>query len=100
LIGDPVFSFFFFVILIFCNSWNQLLRNPVFTSFFVFSDQSRNLFFFIFYLKRNTSWIPAIALNDREGTCGMTRLLSSLKVFIGIRECFEILKISILWKKI
>ena len=26
LIGDPVFSFFFFVILIFCNSWNQVLR--------------------------------------------------------------------------
>ena len=67
LIGDPVFSFFFFVIFILCNSWNQLLRNPVFTSFFVFSDQSRNLFFFLFYSIRNTSWIPAIALNDREG---------------------------------
>ena len=35
-IGDPVFSFFFFIILIFCNSWNQLLRNPVFTSFLLF----------------------------------------------------------------
>ena len=44
-----------------CISWNQLLRIPVFTSFFVFSDQNRNLFFFLFYSKRKISWIPAFA---------------------------------------
>jgi len=69
-----------------CISWNQLLRIPVFTSFFVFSDQNRNLFFFLFYSKRKISWIPAFA--------GMTSPLSSPKTtpmssptWLGI-QCF------------
>ena len=47
LIGDPVFSFFFFVIFIFCNSWN--LQTWIYV---IFLSNIR---------KRNTSWIPAFA---------------------------------------
>jgi len=31
------------------------------------SSESRNLFFFLFYLKRKTFWIPHQVRNDREG---------------------------------
>jgi hypothetical protein len=64
----------FFVILIFCNSWNLL------TWIYVFLSNIR---------RRNTSWIPAFA--------GMTSLLSSSKSFIkdpGQFFMFSVFKVA------
>jgi len=75
LIGDPVFSFFFFVIFIFCNSWN--LQTWIYVIFL--SNIKRKKYFLD---SRNRSeWQIGLGNDkDREclewqrGVCGMTVL--------------------------
>ena len=73
-------SVYFFVIFIFCNSWNQLLRNPVFFPFSLFLPTwTCNIFFFLIQEKEI---LPGFRIK-----CGMTTLLSS-PTWLGIQTIF------------
>ena len=75
LIGDPVFPFFFFVIFIFCNSWN--LQTWIYV---IFLSNIKRKKYFLDYRNRSEWQIGLGNDKDREclewqrGVCGMTVL--------------------------